>query len=705
MNSLGRKVLVASFSMLVLLIGCYALVARELAEWNDASASSMLDFRRALLDAEIHSGLARTVGETASYALTGNTDYRSEATESLERARLAAAELRRIADQTAARSDVDHGRFLQRQVRLLQSAQAQLNQVSSAVSAGGPLRAAVALRSIYADEAERDALWQEITAHRQQERLDDEQALHDHGRRAPLLLLAGVATCTAMMGLFIAYVRWRVVGPLTTLAQLTTSVAAGDLTQRAELTHRDEIGQLQCSFNQMVVDLERQRRERSVLVESLARSRDAAQAANRAKSDFLANVSHEIRTPMNGVVVSLDLMHETAPDEELRRLAEVARTCARSLLGMLNDLLDFSRIEAGRLELESVTFEPLRLVTQMVELHGMRARAKGLVVTCQVAADVPARLNGDAMRLGQVLLNLLDNAIRYTERGSIDVSVSVDPPLLLPVQVQVPGQAAGRPVVLRLRVTDSGVGIPPEAAQKIFQPFYQVEGAAACNHGGVGLGLGIARQVARLMGGEIGFDSEVGKGSSFWFTARLLPDTNSGAEAAPAAQPRRQHPAGKAVLLVEDHSDTREVMARALRRRGLHVTTAEDGRVALALAAAADFDLVLMDCRMPNMDGFQATRAIRALGDGRATVPVVALTAYGLTEPKQHYLDAGFDDLVVKPYSLEDVETVLYRWLVLERRESVLPPRAKDVFAATARPSKRTPNPDPTWPSPGRTDS
>jgi len=662
MNSLGRKVLVASLATLLLLGGLYVLVAGELKAWADASAYVMRDYRRAMLNGELHRALTRAVGETASYVLTGEKGYRAEAAEAIEQANAAAAALRQIANQgRLADDDAAHVRFLERQERLLRLTQDALEQVTVSSSSASLKAAADPLRQIYAYETETDALWSEVAAHHEEEQQENMLTLKDHSRRAHLLFLTGVATFAIAAGLLIGYVQRRVVAPLALLARLTRSVAAGDLTRQAQVTHRDEIGQLQRSFNQMVVHLEQQRRQLTALIESLSSSRDAAQEASRAKSAFLANVSHEIRTPMNGVLIGLDLLHETAPNPEQRDLVQMMRTSARHLLGMLNDLLDFSRIEAGRLHLESVAFEPRSLVTQIVELHGRRAAAKGVAMNCRIAEDVPARLCGDPTRLGQVLLNLLDNAIKFTDRGSIDVSMSVDAPAPEPAPPQ--AAAVEPPVRLRLCVTDSGVGIPSEAAQKIFQPFYQAKVQTTGNTEGIGLGLGIAHQLARMMGGELGFESEVGRGSSFWFTARLLPEAQCAKAALAEAPPQRQLAAGKAVLLVEDHRETREVMARILRRRGLQVTTAENGRVALALATTQKFDLILMDCRMREMDGFEATGAIRAAGDERAKVPIVALTAYGLIDPKQRYLDAGFDDLVVKPYTLEEIEAMLRRWL------------------------------------------
>jgi len=666
MNSLGRKVLLASLGILILISGLYVLVTRELIAWNEASAGVMRDYRRAMLDGEVQRALTRAAGETASYVLGGGEHYRGEAEHAMEQANGATAELRRQAEEPRTPGDAYHLQLLARQERLLRSTVESLRQAIAAGASAGTTADANPLRQIYAYEGESDALWREIGAHHRAEQEENAAALQNHSHRVRVFFLAGMAMVAVAAALLIGYVRQRVVNPLTLLAGLTRSVAAGDLTRRARVTHADEIGQLQRSFNQMVSDLEQQRGQLRALIERLESSRDAAQEASRAKSDFLANVSHEIRTPMNGVLVGLDLLHETATSAEQGELVDMARTSARHLLGMLNDLLDFSRIEAGRLELESVLFEPRALVEKMVGLHGRRAAAKGVAMSCHVADELPARLCGDPTRLGQVLLNLLDNAIKFTEEGAIEVAVSIDAAASGP---PVGARPAHMPIWLRVRVTDTGIGIAPAHADGVFQPFFQGERPGHRNHEGMGLGLSIARQLARLMGGDLGFKSEPGKGSSFWFTARLLPEQQCVAAGQRTAGKPPQLPAGKAILLVEDHRDTREVVARTLRRRGLMVTTAEDGRTALALATTQDFDLVLMDCRMREMDGFAATRAIRASGGARSAVPIVALTAYGLAGPKQQYLEAGFDDLVVKPYTIEEIEEMLHRWLVQKPRE------------------------------------
>ena len=657
MNSLGRKVLLASLAALAVLGGVYMLVTVELGAWNRASAYVMRDYRRAIFDGAVHGGLARAAGELASYALTGDHAYLEESKEAMKRATDAMAMSRELADLEPLASDREvDDRLLRRQEDLLDAARDTLDYVATAADVASGGRAGQEwLGRIYGREREAEDLWAELSAHHLSEQQANMQVLQHHSRRAHLLLAGGLAACALGFSLIIVYVRRHVVAPLTALAALTRFIAAGDLRPRVAQTQRDEIGQLQRSFNQMMTDLEQQRKELNNLIESLGASRDAAREASRAKSDFLANVSHEIRTPMNGVLVSLDLLHETASTTQQRDLTDMARNSARRLLGMLNDLLSFSRSEAGSPELQSVDFDPRALIGQIIQLHGRRAMAKGVAMSCRIDDAVPAALRGDPTRFGQVLLNLLDNAIKHTAHGSIDVVVGVDasPPST--------GKAAAE-TLLRVSVSDTGAGIPAEATPKIFQPFFQVEGPDGQLQEGIGLGLGIARQLTHAMGGEIGFETQLGRGSTFWFTARLSIGSASAVPTKPVAPPRPQVD-GKRVLLVEDHRVTREVMLRTLQRRGLSVSAAENGREALALASSQPFDLILMDCRMEGMDGFEAARAIRALGDERARVPIIALTAFGYSRPRQDFLDSGFDDLVVKPYTLEDIEAVLQRWL------------------------------------------
>ncbi|HEX6361981.1 MAG TPA: histidine kinase dimerization/phospho-acceptor domain-containing protein, partial [Albitalea sp.] len=498
MKSLGRKAFVASFAVLVLLAGLCTALAIELRHWHDATQYVMRDYRRALLDGEFQEALTRAMAEKANYQLTGDSHFETEAREAIERAEQVTKESRALAQQRPeAPGDSYHVRFLDRQEILLTRTKRALADVDRQMAATGIANAIEPLQGVFSTEIEADELRQETMAHHRAERAENEEELRMHGYRALVLVIATVAVSAIWTILMVFYVQQRIVAPITELSDLTSRVAAGDLSHSASVTHSDEIGRLQLSFNQMVVEVAQKQRELEASREHLARSRDAAEAANQAKSEFLANVSHELRTPMNGVIVTLDLMRETAQDPEQRDLAELARTSALGLLGMLNDLLDLSRIEAGKLELESVPFEPRQMVRQMVELHGKRASAKGIEVTCDIAEDVPARLTGDPVRVGQVLLNLLDNAIKFTERGSIHVKVALDGPQPLPAHRQ---DGESDPTVgLRFEVADTGIGIPCDAAPRLFQPFYQVEGTGGVKYGGIGLGLGIARQLARMM--------------------------------------------------------------------------------------------------------------------------------------------------------------------------------------------------------------
>ncbi|WP_088285891.1 ATP-binding protein [Ideonella sp. A 288] len=674
MNSLGRKVLVASLSVLLLLAGCFSLVAREVALWDLETSYVMRDYRRAVLEGVYRESMTHGMAEMTSLLLTGSQRYRDGATHALDRAAEAANQLREIFDKGPAHpGDRIHIEYLDRQARLLATTRAAYDQLIATLSEVGTVDAAGMLNRIHEQEVEADTLWIEIVRHHRVELEENEAALRSHSQRAGALVLVSLAAVVVWVSLLVYYVRRRIVGPLINLAQLTKQVAAGDLSPRATVTHRDEIGQLQRSFNQMVEEVTVQRDELASMVDHLSLSRDAAESANRAKSDFLANVSHEIRTPMNGVIVTLDLIHETAPNAEQRDLVNVARSSARSLLRMLNDLLDLSRIEAGKVVLDEVGFDPRQLVTQMVDMHGKRAVAGGLKMQCDIADDVPQRVSGDPMRLGQILLNLLDNAIKFTERGGIEVSVAVEPPPAHPA-----ADADADQVWLRFCVKDSGIGIAPEAAERIFQPFQQAGGMAPRGEGGIGLGLGIARQLTHMMGGELSFESEPGRGTCFRFNVCLRPGREADTEA-PTPAVNRKLPTCRKVLLAEDNHSTRLVMGRMLERRGLRVTAVENGREALAHATDEAFDLILMDCQMPEMDGFEAARRIRQLGGDIAKTPIVALTAYGLIGLKERFAEAGFDDLVAKPYTVEDIEEALYRWLVLTPRPPAAPGEAGEA--------------------------
>ncbi len=386
--------------------------------------------------------------------------------------------------------------------------------------------------------------------------------------------------------------------------------------------------------------------------EQLRRARDAADAANQAKSQFLAVMSHELRTPLNGVLgMAQILMMPDISEQERIDYAETIKHSGLGLQTLLNDILDLSKIEAGRMELQVTDFQPEQLLHECSQLFAEAAGKKGLTITVDSGPLHFSSYRGDPLRLRQILINLVNNAVKFTEQGGIRLQVSNA------------AECAG----LCFSVSDSGIGIPPDKQAALFQPFSQVDDSFTRRYGGTGLGLAISRNLLQLMGGEIRLDSEPGRGTCFTFTLPAAPGSTAASRAPAAAPPPpstapAQPPA--AILLVDDNRINRKVVRTLLEKHGYTVNEAEDGEQALTSLAAGHFSLVLMDCQMPVMDGYDATRALRQreAEAGLPRLPVIALTAAAFENDREQCAAAGMDDFLSKPVVSEQLLAAIRRW-------------------------------------------
>lgn len=469
------------------------------------------------------------------------------------------------------------------------------------------------------------------------------RALLATARRHLLIAMVIVGLMFCVTGLIV--IQSRVVAPLEQLAATVETLGAesGSAARLPYARGAREFQTLREAINAMLQQLEQQ--------QAIRRDRDAAVEANRLKSEFLATISHEIRTPMNGVLGMCELLQRTQLDPRQQHLSDTILRSARSLLEILNDILDFSKIESGRLELENSLFSPAEVVQSVSAPFIAAAQAKGLEFSVRIEAGVPALLVGDALRLRQVLNNLLGNAIKFTNQGAISVSCALG--CVWPDRAEV-----------RCVVSDTGIGIAESAQAHIFEPFAQAQSDTTRRYGGTGLGLAIVRRLVTAMGGSIDVHSELGRGSTFTFTAvlqRAVDQQSQGLASMDATGPRFSLAHAPSILLAEDNAVNREVLTEMLEHIGCRVTAVENGAAALAAVASRSFDAILMDCQMPVMDGQTATAELRALERAAAQTPtfIIALTADATAENRRRCLDAGMDAVVTKPISQANLRDLI----------------------------------------------
>jgi signal transduction histidine kinase/FixJ family two-component response regulator len=468
----------------------------------------------------------------------------------------------------------------------------------------------------------------------------------------------------------------RLAMAIRALSSAARRVAAGDFGQQLRINTGDEIESLADSFN--------------VMTSNLQRMHDEQVAVERMKDEFVSMVSHELRTPLNGVIGMTDLLLQSELAPRARTYAEGVQRSGEVLLAVIDDILDLSKIEAGKLDLDSAPLDVRQVVAEVAQLFAERAEEKGVALTSNVETAVPTGLEGDPIRIRQVLLNLVGNALKFTQVGSVRMAVEL-------------GQQTPEGVILRFDVVDTGIGIDPNDRERLFQPFAQADSSTTRKYGGTGLGLSICQRLVQLMGGSMGVESELAHGSTFWFSIPLRrAAVSTSAPVAPVVpastetQPRVSagRPAQR-LLLVEDSWMNQQVALGMLEQLGYEADLATDGREALEAIERGAYAAVLLDCQMPEMDGFQMAAELRRreAQSGRSPVPVIAMTASAMLADRERCLASGMNDHLAKPVRITELSAKLERWVAASGEtepvpSGVLDPAALAEVARLRRPGR-----------------